>query len=408
MTVLPDLERQLVEAAASAASGGREASGIRLRRRASLRRRVPVRRLALALSVVPVLGVAAVILSTRGENHVGTTGSGAPPAVAALRRAAGAAATGTSAPVLKAGQAWHTTAVVSLSMQRTSVEASQTGLRRMTVVEDKWIGADGMEGLHGRTGTRGAGFSGVGSPLSGPGFGEWDPVVPPGGHGRVQAFPSDPAAVPAYLRRLSAGEFQYLERRGPAKDTDHSPFTQLAQLTSLLADWPLRPAGRAVAFEAIAQLPGLRYLGPERDAFDRPGVAVAEDGIGIPAFRLPAGSRERQDFRFTLIFSPQTGRVLAARTTLLSRLPIGGAQPGKPMFGWTYAPGLPQPGDVTRPSAPMQREAARERQFANLRKPGHVCYQMKTRLSGPNANSAAAVACRRAIQRINRVPRPKG
>jgi len=55
----------------------------------------------------------------------------------------------------------------------------------------------------------------------------------------------------------------------------------------------------------------------------------------------------------------------------------------------------------------MRSEASREQHPADLRKPGHVCYQMKTRLSGANANSPAAIACRRAIQRINSVQRRK-
>ena len=80
MTVLPDLERQLVKAAATVAS----APGAPERRAPSMlvtRGRWARRRLALAVSVVPVLAVVAAILSTRGADHTGTAGSSPSPAL---------------------------------------------------------------------------------------------------------------------------------------------------------------------------------------------------------------------------------------------------------------------------------------------------------------------------------------
>jgi hypothetical protein len=288
-----------------------------------------------------VLAVAVVILSTAGSDRGQTAAPSASPALAVLHEAARAAAAGTAAPVIGPGQAWHTVWVSVVTTQRTHSASSRSAVTRSTTELDKWIGADGMEDEQGQTGSRGAGFAGIGVPASAPGFGDWDPIAPPGGRG----LPAAAAAVPAFLRCLSAGD--YLRPSGPTTDTDHSPFTQLAELSALLGDWPLRPAARATAVAAIARLPGLRYRGRESDVLRHPGVAVSEDGIGLPAFALTGPHPPRQDYRFTLIFDPARGLVLGSRTTLLSRLPLSGTHPGQLLLAWAYQPGLPQPGEVT-------------------------------------------------------------
>jgi hypothetical protein len=342
--------------------------------------------------------VAAVLLSTRNSGSGHSAATVPPPAAAsALGKAAKAAAAGPAAPVLRSGQAWHTVSVM--------VQTATHTFQRSTVEVDKWIGADGMEGEQGQTGARGAGFSGVGTPSSPPGFGDWDPS-PHDGHGPVQDFPTSAAAVPAYLKRQFSGYWHYVRDNRTVNDLDHSPFTQLAELTAFLGDWPLRPAARAAAFEAIAHLPGLRYLGPSQDLLRHRGVAVAEDGVGIPAFQLRGDHPPRQDYRFTLILDPATGRVLGSTTTLLSQLPLAGGHPGQTLFASAYQPGLPQAGEVTPPTPAMKQQAARAQAIENLRKPGHPCYRQKSLLSGPNAGSAAAIACRNAMQRIIRTFRP--
>jgi hypothetical protein len=146
-----------------------------------------------------VLAVAVVILSTAGSDRGQTAAPSASPALAVLHEAARAAAAGTAAPVIGPGQAWHTVSVSVVTTQRTHSASSRSAVTSSTTELDKWIGADGMEDEQGQTGSRGAGFAGIGVPASAPGFGDWDPIAPPGGRGLPTAAA---AAVPAFLRRL--------------------------------------------------------------------------------------------------------------------------------------------------------------------------------------------------------------
>ncbi|NUP83113.1 MAG: hypothetical protein HOV96_36840, partial [Nonomuraea sp.] len=99
---------------------------------------------------------------------------------------------------------------------------------------------------------------------------------------QIQDLPSDPDA----LRERVAAML-------PAGSAD-----LLADaLSGLLWSKPSPPAVRAAAYRALADLPGVRYLGGRADPRGRAGEAFAYD--------LPAGVRR------TLIIDPATSQVLA-------------------------------------------------------------------------------------------------
>ncbi len=125
-------------------------------------------------------------------------------------------------------------------------------------------------------------------------------------------------------------------------DTDTSPLTKLAKAAALLGDAPLRPRQRATVFRAIAELPGLTYLGETRDPLGRPGVAVAAEGSP-----RAANVNTPQRYRLELIFDPSTGTVLGMRTVALKgvQVPANRAEgvpgailvrAGQLMFSWVY------------------------------------------------------------------------
>ena len=103
-------------------------------------------------------------------------------------------------------------------------------------------------------------------------------------------------------------------------------------MATLLGVEPLRPAARAATFEAIAQLPGLRYLGRVRDPLGRPGIGVAERTSRVGRIQFP----RTRDYEFELIFDPATGVVLGSRTTATAAVPALGIKPGQVMFAWAY------------------------------------------------------------------------
>jgi hypothetical protein len=275
-------------------------------------------RLALAFSVIPVLAVAAIILTTRGGGAGSqTTRSGTPNSAAvALREAAAAARTGAAAPKLRAGQAWYTASVEVTSDQsfpgvdKPPGASLTTGKSRLA----KWITADGTE-YEATRGLPGPGrFSSFssGTPSGPVGFGDWDPFapqrLPAASHQpEPQAFPAIATAVPRFLAAQHQGYWQYTHGNTELNDTDQSPFTELAQLSAYLGDWPLRPVSRGVAFEAIARLSGLLYLGQTTDPAGRAGLGVAEDATGIAPFELTGRPPPRQSYRFVVILDPKTG-----------------------------------------------------------------------------------------------------
>lgn len=132
-----------------------------------------------------------------------------------------------------------------------------------------WIGHDGTRltrgsGIPGPPDAR-AGTSpsaeavghGIGPDHSGiSGFGSaaftWD---------QLYALPTEPAALLARLKSMSAS-------------TNQDIFSLVVQL---LAQTPVSPALRSALFDAAAQIPGARLLGPTTDAMQRSGVAVKRD-----------------------------------------------------------------------------------------------------------------------------------
>ena len=71
-------------------------------------------------------------------------------------------------------------------------------------------------------------------------------------------------------------------------------------MESLLVGGPLPPKLSAALYRVIADLPGMRLIGPTRDPLGRPGVAVGY------FFKHQPGRAE-------LIFNPTTGVFLAER-----------------------------------------------------------------------------------------------
>jgi hypothetical protein len=83
------------------------------------------------------------------------------------------------------------------------------------------------------------------------------------------------------LRLLASGRLEAGQTGNHRAQLKASPLTWLAQLAAMLADEPLAPAARAAAFQAIAEFPGLRYLGHVLDPEGRPGVAIAEQASNL-------------------------------------------------------------------------------------------------------------------------------
>ncbi|MEU9083883.1 CU044_5270 family protein [Streptomyces sp. NPDC048357] len=86
----------------------------------------------------------------------------------------------------------------------------------------------------------------------------------------VRQLPTDPAALKTVLSRF----FPEDPRSGPAEDpgADH-----LSRMRSLLQFAPLAPRQRAAVYEVLADLPGLRLVGPVKDSTGRAGTAVEWD-----------------------------------------------------------------------------------------------------------------------------------
>lgn len=284
--------------------------------------------IALAVAIGAVIAVVLVTAWTGGHTHP-TALPPASSAAAALDRAAHAAATGTLAPKLRIGQAWYTeeaSRYVSPALGNRPVGRRSTG--------NVWT----WRTWNGATGDVAGGEIRVGGLATGPpGFGDWS---------GMWLLHSDLRTPRSVLRALGTGGsyWGYTNAPGasPVSDTDTTPFTKLAKAAALLGDAPLRPRQRATVFRAIANLPGLTYLGATRDPLGRPGVAVAAEG-SPRALNVNAPQR----YRFELIFNPSTGKVLGFRTVALKGVQVPANHPegvpraanvraGQLMFAWAY------------------------------------------------------------------------
>lgn len=323
MTILPELEKQLVRAAGALGESPRVPGP----RRFGLRRASEA--IALVAAVAAVIAVVVVIASAgRGSQPAAPLRPAS--AAAALDEAARAAAAGTLSPTLRRGQAWFAEEVRAY----VSPAVPGGGLSG-PVGRDIWT----WQSWSGRSGAVSGGFisiGGGGGAAGAPGFSQWS-----GSFISQSAFRS-PARL---LRALGGfgGYFGYNVPGGsPVQDTDTSPLTKLAKAAALLGEVQLRPVQRAVVFRAIAQLPGLTYLGSARDALGRPGVAVA--ATGSPRV-LDAAAPQR--YQLELIFDASRGKVLGFRTIALQavRAPADRAEgvpraadvkAGELIFAWAY------------------------------------------------------------------------
>lgn len=364
MTVLPELEDQLVRAAGTLARRDRLRTGARLGGS-----------IALAAGVALVGLVVLVFASTRGRAPQRKADS-ALAARSALKQAAGAAGAGTATPSLRAGQTWYTRAVELSSSQEfplvpapkagtvapnaRSVPGNKIDFSRIPL--QKWITSDGQEL---EAGNLGPGSASSGIPSQSPGFGDWDPDP-----AYVSSFPVTPAGVLSLLPRIDRS-YAYT-----------GSFTALAEIASLLADEPLRPAARAAVFQATAMLPGLRYLGKVSDPLGRSAVAVAADESRLGPFDLPV---HPQRYRFELIFDPTTGAVLGSRTIALDPLPIAHIALGAVLFSWAYT------GARVSPQASLPAVLRRA-----LQRPGAIELAVQRVSRSPACRIPASASCRRA------------
>ncbi|WP_329376428.1 CU044_5270 family protein [Streptomyces sp. NBC_01351] len=209
---------------------------------------------------------------------------GSPPAATAsaagfLRQVAATEARGTAtdAPYWKA----HTVQSRWGSPRNPDLEYSET-----PSVSDvsKWFSADSVffqAGADGQVVKSGAGSRGWIKPLPGTrteGL-SWE---------EVKRLPSDAAALKAVLEGFYPG--------GPGSDPEADPFLAYWDtLSSLLAFAPLEPLQRAAVYELLADLPGLRLVGPVKDSTGRSGTAVETD---------------THDMRIRLIIDPEQGGML--------------------------------------------------------------------------------------------------
>lgn len=130
----------------------------------------------------------------------------------------------------------------------------------------------------------------------------------------VKRLPSDAAALKAVLERFYP--------TGPGADHTADVYqAYFRTLTGLLTSAPLEPPQRAAVYEVLADMPGLRLVGPVEDSTGRAGTAVEADV---------------RDWRIRLTIDPEEGGLLeethhirggehdgkiGVRTTLLSAGP---------------------------------------------------------------------------------------
>lgn len=328
------------------------------------------------LSFVVVVAIGLVVLQAR---HAGTTAPASAPtdtppsARAALGRAASAAARGSLAPRLDRGQAWY--------VEADEYTALNPGVYDTPVVQ-KWFSQSEERGRRGTSGWQGESAGALG-------FSDWDPAL---NAPQAQELPTSPTALRALLgrRSLASGYVPYDQPNGEVTpDTAHGAFTQLAQLATLLAEMPLRPATRTAAWQVIAQLPGLRYLGNARTEVGRAGVAVAE--VSPPVRELPEGGpgQPPRRYEFELIFNPNTGRVLGFETRTLALIGALKLKAGSVVFAWSAREVGVAPTQRVNALIDHQRQAS-----AQLRRPGEPCATSAAGKTRPRA--AASPPCRAA------------
>lgn len=327
MTVIPDLEKQLVRAAGRVSA---TPDGAR-------------RRLRLTLASATAVGLVVLVV---GFISLGGGSGDANAAGKVLEQAARNAASGLTAPRLHPGQAWFTKElgliaspwepVTSGQVPPTTVLPSSRAVTEDRFRSENWMFYDGNgRGRGGQVG-RPRFFGSAADRARWIARGSHPTVIEANGgsvtvasgfsvgatslsYQQVLDFPTDPTAV---LRFLAAAE--------PAGSD------ALDSITSLLVQVPLPPAARAAVYRALAKIPGVRYLGPARDPLGRGGVAVAIDRIATERIFTIDGPKAVAfiHLRSELIFNPHTAGLLAQETLLLDPPHIPGVRAPFPT-SWT-------------------------------------------------------------------------
>lgn len=132
---------------------------------------------------------------------------------------------------------------------------------------------------------------------------------------QVQDFPADPDHIVKFLQRA----------RVPV---------ELPWLVTLLEQIPFKATVREAVLRTAAQLPNVHNLGKVRDPLGRTGTALGIDTQVPPKFSYAAPPQLRWSYRTELIYDPSTAALLASETVLLSRTQIPGVGPGFAL-NWT-------------------------------------------------------------------------
>jgi hypothetical protein len=329
MTVIPDLEKQLVRAAARA-----PAAPARPRRRGSV---------ALASALV-----AAVLIAAITAIKLGGAGDQANAATKVLEQAARNSAGGLAAPVLHPGQAWFTRVIDMIAspweplsrgqVPPTTIVPTSTAIAESRSISENWTFYDGngrgrarqvgRPRFYGSPGERKVWLATGAQPRVTEGNSE--AVIMSNGfsigtktlsYQQVLHFPTDPTAVLNFLAKANPSGSDALD-----------------SITSLLTQVPLRPAARAAVFKALEQIPGVRYLGTARDPLGRTGVAIALDRNATERIFTINGPKNGGvvHLRSELIFNPATTALLAQETLMLNPPRIPGVRPPFPTSWSAY------------------------------------------------------------------------
>ncbi|RAY14897.1 hypothetical protein DPM19_14420 [Actinomadura craniellae] len=136
------------------------------------------------------------------------------------------------------------------------------------------------------------------------------------------------AADPARLKEMLAA-------RPPRGLEGEAARVDMLRIFTFLTDKPATPAVRAAAFRLLVETPGIRLVGPVRDAAGRPGVALAARGT------MREGSGTVYDQQ--IILDPKTYRILGEqRVVVRAGGSMAGMSPGTVLsrtlvhrVGWT-------------------------------------------------------------------------
>lgn len=258
--------------------------------------RQPRRRTLGLVAAVALAACASFLLSVRGG------GSDAQAAAKVLRQAAANVSGG--APTLGVGQYYYTRVVISFpSATKADCLIARSGVQESWVAQDEtgWVrGAIAPAQFSSAAERKRCLASGVPGQFAGRRFdgaveGSTNPILGPPtiSYEAFRALPLDVHQLSRAVSRLAA--------QGDQSATA-TPVATLAAVSDLLEAWPASARLRASLFRVAAETPGLRLVGPTRDATGRVGVAVEA--------RLVAG---QASYAVQLVVDPKTGELLERR-----------------------------------------------------------------------------------------------